>query len=59
MGCMASQKASQRTESKGLALPGAGVMGTADASEIASSLILNMKTLSWEEQGLAKRGKEG
>lgn len=58
MGCAASQKATQRTESKGLALLGAGVMVTAAAAAIASSLILNMKTSSWEAQGLARRGKE-
>lgn len=58
MGCMALQKATQRTESEGLALLGAGVLVTADAAATASSLILNTKTSSWEAQGLAKRGKE-
>lgn len=58
MGCMALQMASQRTESKGFTLLGAGIVLTADAAAIASSLILNMKSSSWEAQGLAKRGKE-
>jgi len=48
----------RRTESKGLALVGAGVTVTADAAAVAGSLTLNMKTSSWEAQGLAKRGKE-
>lgn len=58
MGCMALQKATQKRESKGLALLGAGVLVTADAAATASSLILNMETSSWEAEGLAKRGKE-
>lgn len=58
MGCTALQKATRRTESQALALLGAGVVATADAAAIASSLILNMKTSSWEAQGPAKRGKE-
>lgn len=59
MGCTALQKATQRTESKALALLGAGVVATADAAAIASSLILSTKTSSWEAQGLAKSRGEG
>lgn len=52
------QKATQRTEGKGLALLGAGVTVTADAAVIASSLVLNMKTSSWEGQGQLKGGRK-
>lgn len=61
LGCISGvvlQKATPRTEGKGLARRGAGVTVPAAAAVIASSLILNMKTLSWEAHGLAERGKE-
>lgn len=58
MGCMASEKATQRPESKGLAPLAAGVTVTRHAAAMVSTLILNMQTSSCEAQGLAKRGKE-
>lgn len=54
--CTALQKATQRTEGKGLVLLGAGVTVTADAA--ASSLVLNMKTSSWEGQRQLKGGRK-
>lgn len=56
--CTALQKATQRTAGKRLALLGAGVTVTADAAVTANSLVLNMKTSSWEAQGRLKGGRK-